>query len=802
MTEINATSDGQSKQIIIGENKGVVNAGDTYEVQREVLALGIERWRPQLDPEEWVDRGQPQAELQRRIADPTEPLVEVVAAGGFGKSLLAAWAYDQSSPHFAKSLWLNCRNQPSFNGVSRYILQEMGWLIRDDATPDDLLVNELAARLTEKPTLVVIDQLEAIRQRQDWPAFAAFLSLWQRRGTGSMVVLTTREPVLSEARYRLDLGGFTATEGATYLNRQQIAAEPSTLEALSILGQGHPLLLKFAASWLQETAAGRLEASGLSFFEGLFQQGREDTALAAQLTTAESQVEQIFKALLARLMPQRRELLLAVSVYRQPFTLTQAQAMDDQITTPDLVALVDCGLLMAQGERWTLHPLVQTLVQAELEAVGQGTAAHQRAVAYFSGQLAGDRVELSDVLECFYHHMQLQDYGAAYEVMAPATNWLDRQGYYQRLVSVYGQLVTAWQAAAPTTTEDQRRWANSLNNLGNAYQSLGEYHRAISLHEQSLEIMRAIGDRGGEAASLGNLGNAYFSLGEYRRAISLHEQSLAIEREIGDRRGEATSLSGLGNVYFSLGEYHQASSLHKQSLEIMREIGDRGGEAASLGNLGLAYFSLGEYRRAISFHEQSLAIEREIGDRGGEAASLSGLGLAYASLGEYRRAISLHEQSLAIDREIGDRRGEATSLSGLGLAYFSLGEYRQAISFYEQSLEIKRKIGDRRGEANSLGNLGLAYASLGEYRQAISFYEQSLAIQREIGDRFGEAASLFNRATALAKIDDYWAGRQGLEQARALFVELQLNHRIEQCDALIREYGRIIGHLEQKIHLR
>jgi tetratricopeptide (TPR) repeat protein len=93
---------------------------------------------------------------------------------------------------------------------------------------------------------------------------------------------------------------------------------------------------------------------------------------------------------------------------------------------------------------------------------------------------------------------------------------------------VYGQLVTAWQAAAPTTTEDQRRWANSLNNLGNAYQSLGEYHRAISLHEQSLEIMRAIGDRGGEAASLGNLGNAYFSLGEYRRAISLHEQSLAI----------------------------------------------------------------------------------------------------------------------------------------------------------------------------------------------------------------------------------------------------------------------------------
>jgi tetratricopeptide (TPR) repeat protein len=713
MTEINATSDGQSKQIIIGENKGVVNAGDTYEVQREVLALGIERWRPQLDPEEWVDRGQPQTELQRRIEDPADPLVEVVAAGGFGKSLLAAWADDQSGPQFTQSLWLNCRNQPSFNGVSRYILQEMGWLIRDDATPDDLLVNELATRLTEKSALVVIDQLEAIRQREDWPAFAAFLSLWQRHGTGSMVVLTTREPVLSEVRYRLDLGGFTPTEGATYLDGQQIVGESSTLEALSDLGQGHPLLLKFAASWLKETAAGRLEASGLSFFEGLFQQGREDTALGAQLTTAESQVEQIFKALLARLMPQRRELLLAVSVYRQPFTLAQAQAMDDQVMAPDLAALVDRGFLMGQGERWTLHPLVQTLVQAELEAAGQGTAAHQRAVAYFLGQLVGDRVELSDVLECFYHHMQLQDYGAAYDVIERVTEWLERQGYYQRLVDVYGQLVTAWQAAAPTTTEDQRRWANSLNNLGLAYFSLGEYRRAISFHEQSLEIKREIGDRRGEAASLGNLGNAYASLGEYRWAISFHEQHNEIARAIGDRRGEATSLGNLGN--------------------------------------------------------------------------------AYASLGEYRWAISFHEQHNEIAREIGDRRGEATSLGGLGNAYGSLGEYRRAISFHEQHNEIAREIGDRFGEAASLGNLGNAYKLLGEYRQAISFYEQCLEIMRAIGDRHGEARSLFNRALALAKIDDYWAGRQSLEQARALYVELQLNHRIEQCDALIRKYGQIIA---------
>ncbi|MEG4489584.1 CHAT domain-containing tetratricopeptide repeat protein, partial [Microcoleus sp. D2_18a_B4] len=90
----------------------------------------------------------------------------------------------------------------------------------------------------------------------------------------------------------------------------------------------------------------------------------------------------------------------------------------------------------------------------------------------------------------------------------------------------------------------------------------------------------------GEATSLGSLGNAYNSLGEYHRAIAFYEQYLVISREIGDRQGEATSLGSLGNAYNSLGEYHRAIAFHQQYLEISREIGYRQGESISLNNLG------------------------------------------------------------------------------------------------------------------------------------------------------------------------------------------------------------------------
>ena len=40
----------------------------------------------------------------------------------------------------------------------------------------------------------------------------------------------------------------------------------------------------------------------------------------------------------------------------------------------------------------------------------------------------------------------------------------------------------------------------------------------------------------------GNLGNAYQSLGDYRKAIEYHEKDLKIAIEIGDRAGEGRSI--------------------------------------------------------------------------------------------------------------------------------------------------------------------------------------------------------------------------------------------------------------------
>jgi CHAT domain-containing protein/lipoprotein NlpI len=224
----------------------------------------------------------------------------------------------------------------------------------------------------------------------------------------------------------------------------------------------------------------------------------------------------------------------------------------------------------------------------------------------------------------------------------------------------------------------------------------------MEFQERSLAIQRAIGDRSGEAASLNDLGNAYKSLGQYQRAIENYEQSLAIQRAIGDRNREAISLGNLGNAYRSLGQYQQAIDLCEQYLAITREIGDRYGEADSLNTLGIVYQSLGQYQRAIEFLEQSLAIQREIGDRQGEAHSLSSLGVTHFVTNRFADSAAAFQSSLdmleLIQKDVGQNDRDRTSfLETQQNTYQGLQRTLIAMNQSAKALEIAD-----RGRARSL----------------------------------------------------------------------------------------------------
>jgi hypothetical protein len=418
-----------------GNSKGYqVNAqsighlGDTYEshAQKEVVELGLGAHPPNFE-DYWVERQAYQTALTDRLA--RDAVVEIVAEGGFGKSSLAAWAYQNLAGEF-QQLWIDFRNGWTFNAVARWLLQEIGFLVRDPAATDEALLRELLYRLRalKQPLLLVLDQLEQIADAPDRPWFEQFLTGWVQDGKGSRLLVTTRSQLL--AQEPIVLQGLTEAEGTEFLRREGIAGDSGALVAVA---GGHPLLLKLAATWVNQTYGGRLDGAAIDFFGKLFGQYRGDPRAG---------VESIFEVIFAALPEGWQALLLGVSVYRLPFDRGMAEAIVPGASEAVLRGLVVRGLLIGEGDRFTLHPLVKELVQARVpEQIRE--QAHERAIVYYSENFQpwdGTIESCRSELEGFYHACELGQYGQAYGLLGRCVDQLDRAGYWRELRERYEQL--------------------------------------------------------------------------------------------------------------------------------------------------------------------------------------------------------------------------------------------------------------------------------------------------------------------------------------------------------------------------
>jgi tetratricopeptide (TPR) repeat protein len=694
----------------------------------------------------WQGRTAEIANLKQWLNNPNIPLIGIEGIGGIGKSMLSAYIYENKTiAGFRKRSWADVSSGAIFTDVATQVLQDFGFRVPEQETQ---LVQALVKCLQSDEFLLIIDNLESLLKTNGiWGSqfYEDFFKTWVECGGKSKVIVTTRQrPELPKRFQWLPLSGLKIADGVDLLTALGIQGN---LEEFVKLVDGYPLLLQFVADLLkeeypQDPNLKRLENLGL----GNLQQLLTDKKVVGQHRLENVGMVLVLDASFERLNELQKSLLQNISVYRGVVNAKAAMAVclgsSETEIERELRNLVKRSFLsekLIDDGRWfEFQPVVLEYVRYK---AGDQRSAHQQAINYYQSiakqQPWYTKDDIQEYLEIFYHFYQLADYDSAFEAIWHCNDFLTLRGYYANQVELYGQLVSKW-----SKTNDKENWhyTASLISLGNAYDSLGQYERAIAFFQQSLDIFKDIGDIQGESNSLIGLGNAYGSLGQYERAIAFYQQSLDIKKDIGDIQGESNSLIGLGNAYYSLGQYERAIAFFQQSLDIFKDIGDIRGESNSLIGLGNAYRSLGQYERAIAFYQQSLDIFKEIGDIQGESISLNGLGNGYCLLGQYERAIAFYQQSLDIKKEIGDIRGESSSLGNLGNAYYFLGQYQRAIAFYQQSLDIKKEIGDIRGEANAWFNLGLSLEkvdreqdALGAYRNARELY-QTMGLDTDVQD--------------------------------------------------------------------
>ncbi|AEE44260.1 tetratricopeptide repeat protein [Cellulomonas fimi] len=409
-----------------------------------------------------------------------------------------------------------------------------------------------------------------------------------------------------------------------------------------------------------------------------------------------------------------------------------------------------------------VHPLVQEVVRAQLDAATLDTALRTAAEALAEAwpRDGGPGATAEPVFRtCASTVAALDVRGALWDPEGHPVLWevgasLSRAGLPHEAVVHWERLV---EDATRTLGAEHLDTLTARNNLALAHREDGRLDRAVPLLVGTLEDAERVLGAAHPATltSRNNLAMAYRDAGLVERALEMLQRNLsASRRRLGaDHPDTLTSRSNLALAYRDAGLLDEALPLLVRGLDdAERVLGpDHPATLAACRDLGLTHWLDRRADRALPLLERALADrERVLGpDHPDTLTSRNDLAPAYRDVRRPDRTLPLLEDTLATaERALGpDHPVTLTSRGNLALAYRDARRPDLALPLLERMLaDAERTHGYQHADTLACrGVLALAYQDAGRLDRAIPLLESTHADrQRALGPDHPDALTSAN----------------------------------------------------------
>ena len=236
------------------------------------------------------------------------------------------------------------------------------------------------------------------------------------------------------------------------------------------------------------------------------------------------------------------------------------------------------------------------------------------------------------------------------------------------------------------------------------------------------------------------IGNAYFGMGDYDKALELHERALSQWQsgEVGTSLEVVRALNAVGADYSQRGEYGKAEALHREAIDQLEALGlsisvDAANSWTQLG-AALVQPDPSQGRDAMMrAHEINLRVRPR--DKGALARSLGNVAAGYRAERNIEESARYHEQALALASENNELLAPEvlTIRCNLALDYGTLGLHDKALAEQKKcnDLTVERLGFDHPANVSNLNNLGSLDLRMGNLVDAEQTYLEALRIAEE-----------------------------------------------------------------------
>jgi serine/threonine protein kinase/Tfp pilus assembly protein PilF len=280
-----------------------------------------------------------------------------------------------------------------------------------------------------------------------------------------------------------------------------------------------------------------------------------------------------------------------------------------------------------------------------------------------------------------------------------------------------------------------------LSTVGSVYDSLGQYHEALTILDESLQLQPQAHDKS-RVDTLLELGQAHIGVGDLPGAEAPLQEALHLSQSAfgAGSLESGRALWSLGMLRHQQGQFGEAKDLYVHSLDILEtNAAPQTDIAAVLDDLAKVYAREQHWALAKQTYERALVIYRRVlgDDHPRVAMRLDNLAIVAQNMGELQQAENLYRESIRLhEQAYGAHHPETTDVK---INYGSLlqreGRLAEAEPLLRDAVSMTLslygpehyKVGYARVSlAMLLHDQGKLAEAEGEFRQALAIYNKSL----------------------------------------------------------------------------
>lgn len=746
---------------------------DTWSV--ESLTQRIRRFHFPTDFTPFVGREEDLAQINRWLADPHCRLINLVGAGGVGKTRLATQASIQISENpkaaFTSGIYfIPLEDVESPDGFISGIIKALDISI----VPGEALQNALLKHLREKKLLLVLDNFERLLPMKD-----LVMSIL-RDSPDTKIIITSREHLGLQAEWILSVSGLPFPQKFEVENPESYPAvnlfmqsvkriQPNLSDALvndtdaiiqiCRLVEGLPLALELAANWVPVLSISEI-ASEIARGIGIMRTAQQD------VPERHRSMEAVFDYSWTLLPPAHQKLIEHLSLFSGEFDRRAAEVIANA-SLSDLAALVQKSFLRRSTVtgKYHIHPLLKQFARGKLDIRekqqedSESKLVRRRYSQYYLGQI----IQQKDDLILNDNWQIIKKYQTELPHLRQAWKWAVDHQVFEAIdqsttaiaviylhLGLYSDGFTVMDMAIArlrdfirenekSTLDHKRMLGRLLVEAAGFRIDLYELEKAKALLRDAWEIGQETHDFYVQTRSEYLLATVRFCYRDFSKAMAhiervrdminlpeltaTDDEKSLIQRLIHYTIGQFALLSG----DYPTAEYHLVEAvrqfgLHKNALR-------QGYSLLKLGELYLRQFKFNSAHKNIIEAQEIFAKEQYFG---GQAHIFFVFGKLFTSLGDWERSRDYFYEFINISD---NARGYLNYLLYhyyMGMAMMGQDDLHQAQQYFERGIHRARAMNNSLEEADSTYGLGLVAEKNEDMLKAARHYQDALTLKEHL----------------------------------------------------------------------